>query len=163
RMTRATRFRHRDHANDGEEPASLHTSTIRHPRRQPRTTFRTRNSTHVAVSSLGTATLIVAGCCMKRFEWYGLGLGLLLVWILGGSQEVCQETSLRYGLGLPTCPDGRIRQTAHVEVAGLRRGAPGTIAIGAVANYTTRDADAVQTAEVPKLTSVELALVDAKH
>src|SRR5204863_10181519 len=73
-------------------------------------------STRVRVSSLGAPLPelvrrhcypLVRGVLMKRFEWYGLGLGLLLVWILGGSRDVCQEASLRYGLGLATCPDGK--------------------------------------------------------
>ncbi|MBX3162293.1 MAG: hypothetical protein KF773_40385 [Deltaproteobacteria bacterium] len=96
---------------------------------------------------------------MKRFEWYVLGVGLVAALVLGHDRDVCQDASLRYGIDLERCPDGKLRQTVEVSVHGLRRGAPGTVRIAAKAHYTTNDADDVQTVPVPELTSVELSLV----
>jgi len=88
----------------------------------------------------------------------GLGFGLVFV-----ESDICRDAWMKYGLVLTECPDGTIRQTGHVEVSGLRRGAKGTVTIGATAHYTTSGADAAQTAPVPYLDDVELTLVDAAN
>jgi hypothetical protein len=99
---------------------------------------------------------------MKRWDWYGLGAGLLVVFAISRAHDVCQDTLLRYGVSVGQCPDGKLRQTARLEVAGVRRGAPGQVMLAATAHYTTRDADAERTAAVPKVRDIELALLDAK-
>jgi hypothetical protein len=76
--------------------------------------------------------------------------------------DQCREAWVRYGLSLPACPVGELRQTAAMEVTGLRRGAEGQVLVGALAHYTTKDADAAETVPVPRFRSLELALVDAK-
>ena len=58
--------------------------------------------------------------------------------------------------------DGKIRQTVRIDVDGLRRGGPGTVALTAIANFTKKEADVVDTVPVPSFRSVSLALVDAK-
>lgn len=57
--------------------------------------------------------------------------------------------------------EGIIRQTGRLVVPGLRRGAPGTVALTAWGHYTQRDADEARTFRIPKITSSSLALVDA--
>ncbi|HWU87045.1 MAG TPA: MG2 domain-containing protein, partial [Kofleriaceae bacterium] len=74
----------------------------------------------------------------------------------------CRDAWVRYGLSLPVCPAGDVRQTATMQVIGLRRGAEGYVSVDAVAHYTTKDADAEETAPVSRFRSLELALVDAK-
>ena len=88
----------------------------------------------------------------------GLGFGSLFV----GNSENCRSAWIDYGLTIGQCPDGKLRQTAELQASGLRRGAPGWVTFRAIANYTTRDADAVQRAPVTDVKAIELALVDAK-
>src|SRR5262245_47745451 len=75
----------------------------------------------------------------------------------------CLEAWLEWGLSLPECPVGTLRQTATAEVQSLRRGAEGQVFVGAQAHYTTRHADEAQTVPVTEFRSLELALVDAKN
>lgn len=74
----------------------------------------------------------------------------------------CHEAWLAYGLSLPACPVGELRQTAEIEVSGLRRGAEGRVHVTARAHYTTRHADDAEVAPVPSFRALALALVDAK-
>ena len=75
----------------------------------------------------------------------------------------CESMYLRYGLETTTCPSGTIRQTARIQTYDLRRGAPGSIRIGARAHFTIDEADEVQTLDVPAFQSVALSLIDAKN
>jgi MG2 domain-containing protein len=99
---------------------------------------------------------------MRRWDWYGLAAGLLVVWLVSRAHDVCQDTVLRYGVTVGQCPDGKLRQTARLAVDGVRRGAPGQVTLAATAHYTTHDADDAQTAPVPRISDIALALVDAK-
>ena len=76
--------------------------------------------------------------------------------------DQCRDAWVKYGLSLPACPVGNLRQTATIEVNGLRRGAEGHVFVGGLAHYTTKDADAAETVPVPRFRSLALALVDAK-
>src|SRR5690348_13365041 len=77
--------------------------------------------------------------------------------------DQCREAWVSYGLSLPACPVGNLRQTAKIEASALRRGAEGHVFVGALAHYTTKDADGVETVPVPRFRSLALALVDAKE
>ena len=48
----------------------------------------------------------------------------------------------------------------RVEVSGLRRSGPGSIALLATAHYTRRDADRVEQVNVPRFSSIAVTLVD---
>ena len=48
--------------------------------------------------------------------------GFLFLWGLSEGEDVCQRALYGQGIALPTCPAGRIRQTAEVSVGDLRRG-----------------------------------------
>jgi MG2 domain len=75
----------------------------------------------------------------------------------------CEDAWLRWGLTLSECPVGDVRQTAAIEVSGLRRGAEGAVFVSANAHYTTRDSDAAETVSVTSFRSLELVLLDAKN
>jgi hypothetical protein len=76
-------------------------------------------------------------------------------------EPVCQRAVFEYGLDLPVCPSGKVRQTARLEVSELRRGAQGAVILSALAHYTTADADAVQLVPVRSIHSIALSLVAA--
>jgi hypothetical protein len=100
---------------------------------------------------------------MKPWQMQLVGVTALLAFIgLVAEPEECQEAWLEYGLLLTECPVGTVRQTADVEVSGLRRGAEGTVVVTAAAHYTTRDADDARTVPVTEFRTLALALVDAK-
>src|SRR5262245_9430753 len=99
---------------------------------------------------------------MKRWDWYALAAGLLVVFSISQARDTCQEAVLRYGVAVGQCPDGTLRQTARLEVSGVRRGAPGTVTLLATAHYTTHEADGAFSAAVPRIHDIELALLDAK-
>ncbi len=85
-----------------------------------------------------------------------------VVWVAAASYEpdVCQSAAIRYGIALPTCPSGRIRQTAQLDVYGMRRGAEGNVQLTAFAHYTTASADSIQDARVTQFDSIRLSLID---
>ncbi len=100
---------------------------------------------------------------MKRWQKHLVVATALVAFIaLFVEPDQCQEAWLEYGLSLPACPVGTVRQTARVEVRGLRRGAEGQVYVTAQAHYTTKDADDVKHAPVTSFRSLQLALVDAK-
>lgn len=100
---------------------------------------------------------------MKSWQMQLVGGTALLAFIgLIAEPEECQEAWLEYGLLLTECPVGTVRQTVDVEVAGLRRGAEGTVVVAAGAHYTIRDADDAQAVPVTSFRSLALALVDGK-
>jgi hypothetical protein len=57
--------------------------------------------------------------------------------------------------------DGQLRQTVEVNARELRRGGEGTVALKAIAHYTTAKADAVEEVTITRFGKVEVALVDA--
>ncbi len=76
----------------------------------------------------------------------GTGVALLVALIL--SRVVCFPAWIRYGVLVGRCPDGKLQQTVSFKCQGLRRGSEGTVWIGAIANYTTAEADVHLTANV---------------
>ena len=100
---------------------------------------------------------------MHGYVRVALVLGGCLIFGKITGHHRCEDALVRYGLTLPTCPVGTVRQTAELHGVGLRRGAPGTVMMSAVAQYTTKASDAVDTARVPRFDSIALSLVDSKH
>lgn len=90
------------------------------------------------------------------------GAALLAISLLSADPDHCHSAWVTYGISVPECPVGEIRQTAEVTVSGLRRGAPGRVVVSAAAHYTTRDADGEAVAPVTAFRALALALVDAK-
>lgn len=86
-----------------------------------------------------------------RKTWVAIAVGgvaLFVVWLWLGQ-----------GDGWPD-HEGNLRQTVAVEVDGVRRGGPGTIALTATAHYTPRAADRVEQVAIPRFASIALTLVD---
>ena len=98
---------------------------------------------------------------MNKKLWIAVAV---LVWIaaLATWRARCEEAWLRYGIDVAACPDGELRQTAELSVGGLRRGAPGRVALRAIAHYTTRAADRDLGAVVPQVTGIALSLTGGK-
>ena len=96
-------------------------------------------------------TCVVAGAAVVAFS--GLAAG----------PDHCMKAWLAYGISVSECPVGEVRQIAEVTVSGLRRGAPGTVAVTALANYTTWHSDAAEVTGVPSFRALSLSLVDAKQ
>jgi MG2 domain-containing protein len=90
-------------------------------------------------------------------------IGVLTLLAIGVylSTRVCISAFLFKGVLVGACPDGRIRQTVFADAWSLHRGAEGTVRIGAVANYTSKDADDLLTTPVRRF-SVDLSLVKPK-
>jgi hypothetical protein len=82
----------------------------------------------------------------------------LAVWLW--PRGYCRSAKRAYGLELPQCPDGTLRQTLTIQGDGLRRNGPGTVRLGATALYTVRQADEWTSAAIPRF-DAELELVDA--
>jgi hypothetical protein len=75
----------------------------------------------------------------KRLLFLAAGVLLLAGFLV--SRFVCVGAWIRYGVVVPTCPDGRLRQTLAVDCRNLRRGAEGTARVEAFARYTTASPD----------------------
>jgi hypothetical protein len=92
-----------------------------------------------------------------------VALGALAALLAGFvvSRCICVSSWIRLGVLVPRCPDGDIGQVASFRCSGLRRGAEGTIWIGAVANYTTSASDAQLVTPVRRFEPV-LTLVEPK-
>jgi hypothetical protein len=90
--------------------------------------------------------------------WIAIAVFLWLV-ALGAGDDQCARMLFVYGIDVPVCPDGELRQSAHLEAAGVRRGAKGTVWLQAIAHYTTGDADDHQAA-VPRVEAIALSLGD---
>lgn len=84
----------------------------------------------------------------------------VVVWLaaIGAPRNPCIRAILSYGIAAGTCPDGELRQTAQLEVQGLRRGAPGWVSLRARAHYTSDGAEAARGA-VARVSAIDLALV----
>jgi hypothetical protein len=88
-----------------------------------------------------------------------IAVAVMLWWVsFCTARDRCRPALFRYGIDVGTCPDGAVRQTAELDVTGLRRGGEGSVSLRAIAHYTARDADAEHTAIVPELSSIELSL-----
>ncbi len=98
---------------------------------------------------------------MKREVWIPIAAGFFII-AAAIPSRICRETFRKYGIALPHCPDGEIRQTAQLEVANLRRGVEGSVYLSASAHYTVKHADDVETEPVPRFESIKLTLVNAK-
>ncbi len=88
--------------------------------------------------------------------------GVLAVWGLTEEPDLCQPTLIEHGIALPTCPSGKIRQTASIDVYELRRGSEGSVDFEAMAYYTTSLSDSVEVAGVMQVQSIKLSLIDDK-
>lgn len=71
----------------------------------------------------------------------------------------CDSAYDKYGLKLPVCPDGSIRQVVTVEGQKLKRSGNGQVQVSVQARYTTDKADEALNVDVTNF-SVELFLVD---
>ena len=98
---------------------------------------------------------------MNKKVWIAITIGLWLV-ALATSRHRCSSAWWSYGIDVSACPDGTPRQSARLDVAGLRRGAPGQVSLQALAHYTTRAADGELRAAVRHVTAIELSLIGAK-
>jgi hypothetical protein len=97
---------------------------------------------------------------MRPALWIPLSTGMFLFGI-AVPNDVCREALKKWGIALPSCPDGTPRQTADMSAKGLRRGATGKLFFGATAHYTTDGADDVKRAPI-KGADVEVTLIDSK-
>ncbi|HEX7837358.1 MAG TPA: MG2 domain-containing protein [Kofleriaceae bacterium] len=93
--------------------------------------------------------------------WIAITVGVWLV-ALASWRGRCEQAWLAWGIDIPACPDGEVRQSAVLDASGLRRGAPGRVALRAIAHYTTSDADGDERATVPDASSIALSLTAAK-
>src|SRR5438067_9526655 len=99
---------------------------------------------------------------MKRETGLWICAAIYALSALSAKREWCLPAYRQYGLEMHGCPDGKLRQTAHLEVTNVRRGAPGLVRLTALAHYTRHDADRVETAPLP-VKSVAFTLVDSHH
>jgi hypothetical protein len=100
---------------------------------------------------------------MKRSEWIAIVAGLLVFGFCGTNKKTCTDAWLRYGVVLGTCPDGKLRQTAHLDASGMRRGAKAVVRLTANAHFTLHDMDSIQQLPVNRFDSITLTLIDAKN
>lgn len=94
----------------------------------------------------------------KVLAWTLGSMGLLA--LLCASRVTCLSSWALYGVRIPECPSGDLRQTAELEASSLRRNSVGYVTLRASAHYTTGQADQDQSAYVHRLDG-ELSLVDA--
>ena len=102
---------------------------------------------------------------MKKNWWIVLVVAVpVVVGILAyflWPRSYCLAARDRYGIKVPICPDGKLRQLLHISGSDLRRGGVGSVSLRATALYTVSQADRVRRASLPRLTA-ELFLVDAR-
>ena len=89
---------------------------------------------------------------MKRRDW-ALGAGALV--IVGG---LVVKNCFRDGWPEH---DGKIRQTAELSIASLRRGAEGRVELTALGHFTPKDADDEEVLVLSDVDAIALSLVDA--
>ena len=97
----------------------------------------------------------------QRWWLIASGVGLCIVAYLLWPRAYCRSALDGYGITVPICPDGRVRQTLQLSAQGLRRGGEGSVTLRATALYTVAAADAAQRAVIPAL-EAKLFLVDAQ-
>lgn len=86
-----------------------------------------------------------------------VGVAAFVLWPRG----YCKSAKARYGLELPRCPDGELRQVLSTAAERLQRGGEGTVRVSASALYTTDRSDGELRAPIGRF-EVELSLVDAR-
>ena len=88
------------------------------------------------------------------------GMGLLLggAALVAGS-DVCLSAYVLQGVKVPSCPDGRFRQTAHLTARNLGREGTGEVRLWVLAYGMGKGAGALLQAPVRRL-EVALVLVD---
>ena len=97
---------------------------------------------------------------MRRWQGWllaALGLAGLMYW--WWPVPYCRSAKSRYGLELPLCPEGDLRQVFRISAQGLQRGAEGRVRLSASALYTVAAADRWQEAVLPSLEAT-LSLID---
>jgi hypothetical protein len=95
----------------------------------------------------------------KKKVWIAFTVVLWLIGI-GAGDDHCARMLFVYGIDVPVCPDGELRQSAQLSVSDVRRGARGTVWLGVTAHFTVGDGAADLVAPVPRSGSIELSLVD---
>jgi hypothetical protein len=97
---------------------------------------------------------------MNKKVWIGV---TCLVWVvaLATWRGRCERAWFAYGIAVPSCPDGELRQTAEFTASDLRRGMPGRANLRAFAHYTIGGADDRRTA-LPRVDSIALSLTGPK-
>lgn len=90
---------------------------------------------------------------MPKKTWFAVVVTSALVIVLMARYSSCSTRD--------AWPDheGKLRQTARLDVDGLRRGADGRVALTVVAHYTPRAADEARTTPVRRVDSIALTLV----
>lgn len=99
---------------------------------------------------------------MRPVVWIPLSAGLFLLGIAVPNQ-VCRDALKKWGIALPSCPDGTPRQTVEVEAHGLRRGEKGVFDVHAIAHYTTEESPSLVREAPIELSEIELSLIDGKN
>ncbi|PIE19291.1 MAG: hypothetical protein CSA65_02895 [Proteobacteria bacterium] len=84
---------------------------------------------------------------------------MVIVYLLW-PRPYCKSALDDYGIKVPICPDGRVRQVLSIRGDRLRRGGKGRLSLRAHALYTVAKADEVARVVIPKL-SATLFWVDA--
>src|SRR4051794_25302563 len=86
----------------------------------------------------------------SKAKWILIAGGLvLLFWGIKTVQNVCLSAWFSYRVTLKQCPDGRLRQTVHLDASGLRRGGPGSVSLGIQLHYTVSAADEARSTWLP--------------
>lgn len=86
-------------------------------------------------------------------------LGVIGLFALAVPHGICKDTYVRWGLEMPVCTDGIVRQTADLRASRLRRGSPGNLTFTATAHYTTAESDSVEQTPVRGEAAVALTLL----
>lgn len=94
----------------------------------------------------------------RRGRWYLLGAILLAILAAVAASIVCLPAWIASGVFISRCPDGELRQRLRLAVWGAERRGYGQVTAGALAHYTTGDADWDQQASVGR-TRAEVFLV----
>src|SRR5882757_8871057 len=97
---------------------------------------------------------------MRKRIWIAITVALWLAWLIT-RRDRCEPAWFDFAIDVDGCPDGDVRATAELQVAELRRGAPGRIGLRVIAHYTTGDRDGEQRADVYGARVTETWLTDA--
>ncbi|HEX8113182.1 MAG TPA: MG2 domain-containing protein, partial [Kofleriaceae bacterium] len=97
---------------------------------------------------------------MNKKVWIAITVLVWLVALVTWPRR-CEQAWFAYGIAVPACPDGELRQTAELDALELGRGVAGTVALRAFAYYTTR-ANLDRRAVVPHVRSIALSLTAGK-
>jgi hypothetical protein len=95
----------------------------------------------------------------RRWWWLAAGAAACLLLYVVWPRGTCRSAETQYGLELPVCPEGILRQKLSLSGEGLHRGGPGTVQVRAYALYTIGEADSASEAPIPSF-EVKLSLLD---